>query len=377
MSSAGSTPPSLKSRTQDPGEFALVPAELVPLASDRLAMIGHSQPLLSEPVSVDKPSRRAPWCYGVAVLAVSSVAAAACYYVLHQPHPTFPSPSPTSTHEKGSDLLSCGTKEECLAIVDNYFLGAKRQTFHKSGAGLVQTYGPHSLGGGPCGDNGCKLVEPCPNYAVTPHCRFDVYDNALAAIYLTKRGMTSEARKVNHASMGGVRVRAGRAGRARRVARWRWHLPTSAPRLHRTRQVLDAFITLLYPTGNVTPGLDYGAPGGTLLPSRRSLTLLAAGYTDKPAYAGVYQGVGVADGAVDTGNNAWVRIALALPLTLPLTLPLRLSLTLPLRLPLTLPLRLSLTLSLSLRLSLSRWAWRSRTTRPRRATVRRRQQPQP
>ena len=184
-------------------------------------MIGHSQPLLSEPVSVDKPSRRAPWCYGVAVLAVSSVAAAACYYVLHQPHPTFPSPSPTSTHEKGSDLLSCGTKEECLAIVDSYFLGAKRQTFHKSGAGLVQTYGPHSLGGGPCGENGCKLVEPCPNYAVTPHCRFDVYDNALAAIYLTKRGMTSEARKVNHASMGGVRVRASRAGRARRVARWR------------------------------------------------------------------------------------------------------------------------------------------------------------
>ena len=77
--------------------------------------------------------------------------------------------------------------------------------------------------------------------------------------------------------------------------------------------MLDAFITLLYPTGNVTPGLDYGAPGGTLLPSRRSLTLLAAGYTDKPAYAGVYQGVGVADGAVDTGNNAWVRIALASP----------------------------------------------------------------
>ena len=73
--------------------------------------------------------------------------------------------------------------------------------------------------------------------------------------------------------------------------------------------MLDAFITLLYPTGNVTAGLDYGA--GTLLPSRRSLTLLAAGYTDKPAYAGVYEGVGVADGAVDTGNNAWVGMAFA------------------------------------------------------------------
>ena len=75
------------------------------------------------------------------------------------------------------------------------------------------------------------------------------------------------------------------------------------------RQVLDAFITLLYPTGNVTAGLDYGA--GTLLPSHRSLTLLAAGYTDKAAYAGWYEGVGVADGAVDTGNNAWVGMAFA------------------------------------------------------------------
>ena len=52
-------------------------------------------------------------------------------------------------------------------------------------------------------------------------------------------------------------------------------------------------------------------PSGTLLPSRRSLTLLAAGYTDKAAYAGVYEGVGVADGAVDTGNNAWVGMAFA------------------------------------------------------------------
>ena len=171
-------------------------------------MIGHSEPLLSEPVPVNN-SRRTPWRCGVALLAVSSVAAAACFYLLHQPHPTDPTipitPTPT-THKKGNGLLSCGTKEECLTIVDNYFLRAKRQTFHKNGAGLVQTYGPNSLGGGPCGANGCKLVEPCPNFAVTPHCRFDVYDNALAAIYLTKRGKTTEARKVD-GSMVRVRVR--------------------------------------------------------------------------------------------------------------------------------------------------------------------------
>ena len=114
------------------------------------------------------------------------------------------------------------------------------------------------------------------------------------------------------------------------MAPWHRHRPSSLPPrprgtpplplLHPPRlphpsrppcQVLDAFITLLYPTGNVTAGLDYGA--GTLLPSRRSLTLLAAGYTDKPAYAGVYEGVGVADGAVDTGNNAWVGVAFANP----------------------------------------------------------------
>ena len=40
----------------------------------------------------------------------------------------------------------------------------------------------------------CELVEPCPNYAQTPHCRFDVYDNALAAIYLSKRGLRRESR---------------------------------------------------------------------------------------------------------------------------------------------------------------------------------------
>ena len=121
-------------------------------------------------------------------------------------------------------LLGCGSKEQCLQVVDEYFVHAARQTY-AAPIGLVQTYGPGSIGGGPCGDDLCKLVEPCPNYALMPHCRFDVYDNALAAIYLTKRG-----------------------------------------HLHEARAILDAFVALLYPTGNVTPGLDYGA--GALLPSQ-------------------------------------------------------------------------------------------------------------
>ena len=63
------------------------------------------------------------------------------------------------------------------------------------GAGLLQTYGPGSVGGGPCGKD-CELEEQCPNYAQVPHCRFDVYDNALAAIYLAKRGRAEQARTI-------------------------------------------------------------------------------------------------------------------------------------------------------------------------------------
>ena len=37
------------------------------------------------------------------------------------------------------------------------------------GVGLMQTFGPDSFDGGPCGDKMCKLVEPCPNHAQTPH----------------------------------------------------------------------------------------------------------------------------------------------------------------------------------------------------------------
>ena len=225
-----------------------------------------SQPLLSSPPGVEDGTaasgsvRRTSTHRVLGITCIATVVAAVCIAVgcwLSSLRPA----------ETGV-LLGCGAKAECLKIIDDYFEKATRQSYAEGGAGLLQTYGPGSIGGGSCGDEKCKLVEPCPNYVLAPHCRFDVYDNALAAIYLSKRGKLDEA-----------------------------------------RNVLDAFISLLYPTGNVTPGLDYGA--GALLPSQRSLTLLAAGYTDMRATAGEYQGVGVADGAVDTGNNAWVGMAFA------------------------------------------------------------------
>ena len=224
--------------------------------------MASSQPLLHEirPAAKERTKQRVLRNFSC-VVGLVAVLGAGYWYLLH--------PRPADTNPRSADNLhSCGTKADCLKIIDDYFLHATRQTYAAGGAGLVQTYGPGSIGGGPCGDELCKLVEPCPNYALSPHCRFDVYDNALAAIYLTKRG-----------KLGGA------------------------------RQVLDAFILLLYPTGDVTPGLDYGA--GALLPSERSLTLLAAGYTEVETVAGEYQGAGVADGVVDTGNNAWVGMAFA------------------------------------------------------------------
>ena len=104
----------------------------------------------------------------------------------------------------------------CLQIVDSFLRRQPRQTFWDDGVGLMQTFHPDSVSGGPCGDQMCKLVEPCPNYQQTPHCRYDVYDNALAAIYLSKRGKLDEA-----------------------------------------RGLLDAFIKLLYP-GWAVPGLEIG-----------------------------------------------------------------------------------------------------------------------
>ena len=75
----------------------------------------------------------------------------------------------------------CSDRETCLSIVDAFLERQPRQSFMGGkGVGLMQTFGPDSFDGGPCGDKMCKLVGPCPNYEQTPHCRFDVYDNALA-----------------------------------------------------------------------------------------------------------------------------------------------------------------------------------------------------
>mmetsp|Transcript_70117 Transcript_70117/g.203323 ORF Transcript_70117/g.203323 Transcript_70117/m.203323 type:complete len:1560 (+) Transcript_70117:48-4727(+) len=153
----------------------------------------------------------------------------------------------------------CTTQEECLQIVDQYFQAQPRQ-----GNGLLRTYGPQSLGGGDCGEF-CKLSEPCPADTVLPGCRYDVYDNAMAAIYLTKRG-----------------------------------------KLDMAKGILDSFADLLYPTSldGIAEKLRYVGPSG------RTMTLLAAAYSDVGrAKAGSYAGDTVYDGAVDVGNNAWVALA--------------------------------------------------------------------
>jgi len=156
----------------------------------------------------------------------------------------------------------CTSKEECLKIVDKYLERQPRQENL-----LMRTYGPGSLGGGSCGDL-CELPEPCPSMDIAHACRYDTYDNAVAAIYYTKRGS-----------------------------------------LEKARGILDIFIDLFYPKS-----LD-GIPDEALymdLPSGRTMTLLAAAYSDQErARPGHYEGNDVYDGGVDTGNNAWAALAFA------------------------------------------------------------------
>ena len=179
-----------------------------------------------------------------ATLALVALAGAA-YLVLDRGSPPGLKGSPSFPAAEGP----CKDSASCMEVIDSFLERQPRQTYMPSAVGLMQTFGPDSFGGGSCGKEMCELVEPCPNYQQTPHCRFDVYDNALAAIYLTKRGKISQA-----------------------------------------RDVLGAFLELLYDESG-------------------KMVLLAASYTDAPAKAGEYQGVGVADGAVDTGNNAWIGLA--------------------------------------------------------------------
>jgi len=166
------------------------------------------------------------------------------------------------SHQKLVTEEADGSVEKHLQIVDDYLANAPRQTFMENGAGLLQTFGPQSIGGGSCGDELCELDTPCPNYAQLPHCRFDVYDNALAAIYYTKRGKYPQAKKI-----------------------------------------LNAFLYYLYP--------GYAAAHSYEVPSGEPLTMLAASYTDEETKAGRYEGHGVADGATDLGNNAYAGMAFA------------------------------------------------------------------
>ena len=68
-----------------------------------------------------------------------------------------PTPPPSCRHPHA---CRCA---QCLTIIDEYYLKAKKQKYAGNGAGMVQTYGPGSIGGGPCGDEHCKLVEPNPS----------------------------------------------------------------------------------------------------------------------------------------------------------------------------------------------------------------------
>eukprot|EP00435_Cladocopium_sp_Y103_P036981 s2585_g9.t1 len=166
-----------------------------------------------------------------------------------------------------------------LQFLDEFLEKQPRQKFLKN-AGLLQTFGS-SLGGGSC--DLCELPEQCPEFGSSQRCRFDVYDNAVAeaqlamgdgnlgnsmgAIYLTKRGKIAAA-----------------------------------------REILDAFIHQLYPAQKV-PHVTFGERDG--LPSGRWLTLVGSSYTEAEVKPGIYWGKNVVDGGVDTGNNAWVGIALA------------------------------------------------------------------
>lgn len=159
--------------------------------------------------------------------------------------------------------------EKYLGMVDAYLDSQPRQQFLSDGVGLMQTFGPGNLGGGPCEDEDCKLPKTCPEEARSGNCRVDTYDNAVAAIYYTKRG-----------------------------------------RLTKARNILRAFLHFLYPKpGSNVSGPAWGAEQG--LPSGRTLTPLVNSYTLYKADPGQYEGKSILDGGVDVGNNAWAGLAFA------------------------------------------------------------------
>ncbi|CAE7941640.1 lacC [Symbiodinium sp. KB8] len=150
----------------------------------------------------------------------------------------------------------CADQLSCVRIVDDFFRNAA-----KGQLGLFRTY-QQSLYAGDCAN--CDLAGDFDS--LTKRC--DVYDNAVAAIYLTQRG--------NYEAAQGI---------------------------------LNVFLRLLYPTeyGNIYPEeLFASAPSGL------TVRLLAASYDcDMLAEASSYASPTVVDKAVDSGNNAWAALALA------------------------------------------------------------------
>lgn len=154
------------------------------------------------------------------------------------------------------NCTGCGDQRECLRIVDAFF-----ETAPRGSIGLYRTYAQKLNGGD------CPLCDLSPDFESLRK-RCDVYDNAVAAIYLTKRGRLDEAQKI-----------------------------------------LEVFLRLMYPTDfkNIYPEQLYGGA-----PSGRTLTLLAAAYEcDTEVAAGTYALPQVFDGGVDSGNNAWAAMAFA------------------------------------------------------------------
>jgi len=185
-----------------------------------------------------------------------------CYYKPGSYTPPAPPPVVIMDEPPRPQPLS---QNEYLQIIDDALMRTPRNPM-----GLMQTYGPNALGGGPCGSS-CGLAEPCPtaNYGGSrgSHCRHDVYDNALASIYFTKRG-----------------------------------------KHHDSKRILDGIISLMYLR---RPQRHAYGPWMAGIPSNRTFALPAASYTDEMAHAGDYLFPAVSSSAIDTGNLAWLGMAFA------------------------------------------------------------------
>jgi len=117
----------------------------------------------------------------------SGAASVAAWRRHHRQSAAMPSARTSSAIPQGS----CQDTSSCLEAVDTYLAWIPRQVGVE--ANLRQTYGETPVGnGGNCSQTFCFLVPSC----VGELCRFDVYDNAVAAIYLSARSKLTEAREI-------------------------------------------------------------------------------------------------------------------------------------------------------------------------------------